>query len=140
MSKLTEQHPPAIVRDEEKLDEPSPPRRSRFACVLLAFVGLVMLAHVLRPSTIGTARHWCAGRLRKQSSAAAALPSHYMLPSGDKIPAVALGVWQAAPNEVGKAVEAALKAGYRHIDGAWAYRNEKEVGAAIRSSGVKVRV
>ena len=31
------------------------------------------------------------------------------------------GVWQAAPNEVGTAVKAALKAGYRHIDDAWVY-------------------
>ncbi|KAF8143459.1 hypothetical protein K438DRAFT_1993872 [Mycena galopus ATCC 62051] len=33
------------------------------------------------------------------------LPSHYTLPSGDKIPSVALGVWRAAPNEVGEAVK-----------------------------------
>ena len=32
------------------------------------------------------------------------------------------GVWQAAPNEVGQAVKAALKTGYRHIDDAWAYQ------------------
>ncbi|KAJ6488950.1 NADP-dependent oxidoreductase domain-containing protein [Mycena sanguinolenta] len=64
------------------------------------------------------------------------LPSHYTLPSGDKIPSVALGVWRARPNEVGEAVKAALKAGYRHIDGAWVYRNEAEVGQALRESGV----
>ncbi|KAJ7726488.1 NADP-dependent oxidoreductase domain-containing protein [Mycena metata] len=64
------------------------------------------------------------------------LPSHYTLPSGDKIPSVALGVWQAKPNEVGAAVETALKAGYRHIDGAWVYRNEAEVGKALKKSGV----
>ncbi|KAJ7261773.1 NADP-dependent oxidoreductase domain-containing protein [Mycena haematopus] len=64
------------------------------------------------------------------------LPSHYTLPSGDKIPSVALGVWRARPNEVGKAVKAALSAGYRHIDGAWIYRNEAEVGQALRESGV----
>lgn len=33
-----------------------------------------------------------------------------------------VGCWQAARGEVGLAVETALKAGYRHIDGAWAYR------------------
>jgi len=58
----------------------------------------------------------------------------YQLPSGDKIPAVALGV--AGSSEVGPAVEAALKAGYRHIDGAWIYGNEAEVGEALRSSSI----
>ncbi|KIP02979.1 hypothetical protein PHLGIDRAFT_78304 [Phlebiopsis gigantea 11061_1 CR5-6] len=46
------------------------------------------------------------------------------------------GVWKAGPGEVGQAVSAALKAGYRHIDGAWAYRNEEEVGKAIHESGI----
>jgi diketogulonate reductase-like aldo/keto reductase len=54
-------------------------------------------------------------------------------------PQVALGVWLAKPNEVGDAVKAALKAGYRHIDGAWAYRNEAEVGAGLAASGVPRR-
>jgi diketogulonate reductase-like aldo/keto reductase len=61
---------------------------------------------------------------------------HYTLPSGDRIPAVALGVWNAGGGEVGVAIKAALAAGYRHIDGAWAYGNEQEVGNAIKESGV----
>ncbi|KAE9410002.1 Aldo/keto reductase [Gymnopus androsaceus JB14] len=65
------------------------------------------------------------------------LPTHYTLPSGAQIPSVALGVWQAQKGEVGAAVKTALDAGYRHIDGAWAYRNEKEVGDALKESGVK---
>jgi len=40
----------------------------------------------------------------------------YILNTGDKIPAIGLGTWQSKPNEVGKAVEAALRLGYRHID------------------------
>ncbi|KAF8877158.1 NADP-dependent oxidoreductase domain-containing protein [Gymnopilus junonius] len=67
---------------------------------------------------------------------AANLPTHYALPSGDKIPAVALGVWRADPGEVGEAVKTALKVGYRHIDGAWIYGNEAEVGQAIKESGI----
>lgn len=47
---------------------------------------------------------------------------YFSLPSGDKIPVIALGTWKANPGEVGRAVSTALKAGYRHIDGAWAYR------------------
>ncbi|EPS95531.1 hypothetical protein FOMPIDRAFT_1054064 [Fomitopsis schrenkii] len=67
---------------------------------------------------------------------ASGLPTHYTLPSGDKIPSVALGVWQAGEGEVGAAVKVALEAGYRHIDGAWKYDNEAEVGQAIKESGV----
>ncbi|CAE6462321.1 unnamed protein product [Rhizoctonia solani] len=64
------------------------------------------------------------------------LPSHYTLPSGDQIPSVALGTWKAPRGQVGDAVKTALKAGYRHIDGAWIYRNEEEVGQAIKESGI----
>ncbi|PPQ63603.1 hypothetical protein CVT24_004463 [Panaeolus cyanescens] len=64
------------------------------------------------------------------------LPTHYTLPSGDKIPSVALGVWRASPGEVGNAVKTALQTGYRHIDDAWIYGNEAEVGAAIKESGI----
>ncbi|KAF9265167.1 hypothetical protein L218DRAFT_898752 [Marasmius fiardii PR-910] len=64
------------------------------------------------------------------------LPEHFTLPSGDKIPSVALGVWKAGKNEVGRAVKAALCSGYRHIDGAWIYGNEVEVGQALKESGV----
>ncbi|GAA6027136.1 hypothetical protein JCM8097_002421 [Rhodosporidiobolus ruineniae] len=62
----------------------------------------------------------------------------YALPAPNKgsIPAVGLGTWQSQPGEVEHAVEAALKAGYRHIDGAWIYGNLKEVGAGIKASGV----
>lgn len=60
----------------------------------------------------------------------------YTLNTGDKIPAIGLGTWQSKPAEVQAAVEAALRAGYRHIDTAGAYGNEKEVGAGIKASGV----
>ncbi|KAI3621341.1 aldo-keto reductase [Moniliophthora roreri] len=70
------------------------------------------------------------------TATAGGLPAHYTLNNGAKIPSVALGVWQAGKGEVGPAVKTALNAGYRHIDGAWIYRNEKEVGAALRESGV----
>lgn len=60
----------------------------------------------------------------------------FTLNTGAKIPAVGLGTWKSGPNEVSKAVEAALRTGYRHIDTALAYGNEREVGEGIRASGV----
>jgi len=55
---------------------------------------------------------------------------------GQSIPQFGLGVWQTPADVTGTAVEAALKAGYRHIDTAAIYRNEEGVGAGIRASGV----
>ncbi|KAK6530212.1 hypothetical protein TWF694_003576 [Orbilia ellipsospora] len=60
----------------------------------------------------------------------------YTLNTGAKIPAVGLGTWQSQPGEVRTAVRDALLAGYRHIDTALAYGNEKEVGLGIKDSGI----
>ncbi|KAJ4329025.1 hypothetical protein N0V84_000597 [Fusarium piperis] len=60
----------------------------------------------------------------------------YALNTGDSMPALGLGTWQSKPGEVELAVQWALECGYRHIDTASAYGNEKEVGAGIRASGV----
>ncbi|MFI0731034.1 aldo/keto reductase [Streptomyces sp. NPDC021225] len=58
------------------------------------------------------------------------------LNNGVEMPALGLGVFQTPPEETRAAVTAALELGYRHIDTAAAYRNEREVGQAIRDSGV----
>lgn len=58
------------------------------------------------------------------------------LNNGVEIPALGLGVFQSAPEETVGAVEAALSGGYRLIDTAAAYFNEREVGEGIRRSGV----
>ena len=58
------------------------------------------------------------------------------LNNGVIMPAIGLGVFQSTPEQTTAAVEAALDAGYRHIDTAAAYGNEREVGEGIRSSGL----
>ena len=58
------------------------------------------------------------------------------LNNGVTMPALGLGVYQSAPEETAAAVAEALRLGYRHIDTAAAYRNEREVGDGIRRSGL----
>jgi 2,5-diketo-D-gluconate reductase A len=58
------------------------------------------------------------------------------LHDGVEIPQLGFGVFQVPPEDTQEVVELALDAGYRHIDTAGAYRNEKGVGAAIEASGL----
>jgi 2,5-diketo-D-gluconate reductase A len=64
-----------------------------------------------------------------------AVPS-ITLNDGNTIPQLGFGVFQIAPKDTVKAVSEALEIGYRHIDTAEMYGNEKEVGEAIRSFGI----
>jgi diketogulonate reductase-like aldo/keto reductase len=58
------------------------------------------------------------------------------LNTGVEMPALGLGVFQTPPDETRDAVRSALDAGYRHIDTAAAYGNEREVGEAVHASGL----
>jgi len=60
----------------------------------------------------------------------------YTLNNGVEMPALGFGVFQTPPDETRDAVRAALDAGYRHIDTAAAYGNEREVGEAVAASDV----
>src|SRR5437762_1896010 len=60
----------------------------------------------------------------------------FTLNNGVEMPALGLGVFQTPPHETRDAVRAALGAGYRHIDTAAAYGNERQVGEAVRESGL----
>lgn len=58
------------------------------------------------------------------------------LSSGHSIPQLGVGVFQVDADVAKRVVLDALEIGYRHIDGAWIYRNEEAVGQAIAESGL----
>lgn len=58
------------------------------------------------------------------------------LAGGAALPLVGLGTWQMTGKECYRAVRHALDVGYRHLDAATMYRNEREVGRAVRDSGI----
>jgi diketogulonate reductase-like aldo/keto reductase len=58
------------------------------------------------------------------------------LRGGSEIPQLGFGVFQVPPRQTEEVALQALQAGYRHLDTAAAYRNEAEVGQAIRASGL----
>jgi 2,5-diketo-D-gluconate reductase B len=57
--------------------------------------------------------------------------------NGANIPAIGLGTWELRGRTCARLVEQAIKLGYRHIDTAQVYDNEREVGDGLRASGVK---
>jgi diketogulonate reductase-like aldo/keto reductase len=59
-----------------------------------------------------------------------------VLNNGVSMPALGFGVFQSPPEETAAAVETALKVGYRHVDTAAAYGNERQVGEGIRRAGL----
>jgi diketogulonate reductase-like aldo/keto reductase len=58
------------------------------------------------------------------------------LRSGGEMPLLGFGTWQITGEQCYDATRDALDAGYRHVDTATAYRNEREVGRALRDSGL----
>jgi diketogulonate reductase-like aldo/keto reductase len=57
--------------------------------------------------------------------------------NGANIPLVGLGTWELRGRACARVVEQALRLGYRHIDTAEMYDNERDVGEGLRASGVK---
>ena len=65
------------------------------------------------------------------------LKENYTLSNGIEIPKLGLGTWFISDDDVVKAVKDAVALGYRHIDTAQAYQNERGVGEGIKNSGLK---
>jgi diketogulonate reductase-like aldo/keto reductase len=63
--------------------------------------------------------------------------SHIVESHGARIPLLGLGTWDLRGRVCARTVEQALRLGYRHIDTAQMYENEREVGEGLRASGVK---
>jgi diketogulonate reductase-like aldo/keto reductase len=61
---------------------------------------------------------------------------HTVKAGGAEVPVLGFGTWQLQGSDARRMVEAALEIGYRHIDTAWFYKNEAEVGQAIAAGGV----
>lgn len=75
-------------------------------------------------------------KLSKEGNGMTKLNETYTLNDGTKIPKVAFGTWQMPAEKTRQSVLDAIEIGYRHIDTALVYGNEKEVGQAVRDSGV----
>lgn len=65
------------------------------------------------------------------------LTDTFNLTNGTTIPKVGFGTWQIPTSQTKQAVLDALSVGYRHIDTALVYGNEKQVGEAVKESGMK---
>ena len=62
---------------------------------------------------------------------------HVIEAKGARIPAIGLGTWELRGRTCARLVEQALRLGYRHIDTAQIYENERDVGDGSRASGIK---
>src|ERR1700748_1949902 len=95
------------------------------------------LQFVLGPMT-GSYNHDRNQRNRQEVTLMSSVPS-ITLNDGHTIPQLGFGVFQIKPDQTAAAVHSALEVGYRHIDTAEMYGNEKQVGQGIRDAGVDRR-
>lgn len=68
------------------------------------------------------------------------MSAHIIEAKGAKIPLVGLGTWELRGRDCARLVEQAIRLGYRHIDTAQMYANEREVGEGVRASGKRAEV
>ena len=83
-------------------------------------------------------RHICVPPLRRSMSQPREPPmtTPFVEANGARIPAIGLGTWDLRERTCVRMVEQALRLGYRHIDTAEMYGNEREVGEGLRASGI----
>src|SRR5262249_55168246 len=62
---------------------------------------------------------------------------HLIEAHGAHIPAIGLGTWELRGQVCANVIEQALRVGYRHVDTAHFYENERDVGEGVRASGIK---
>jgi 2,5-diketo-D-gluconate reductase A len=79
---------------------------------------------------------WEIGRETRRSCTTLSVVPHITLNDGNTIPQLGFGVFQIEPEDTAEAVREAIGVGYRHIDTAEMYGNEREVGEGIRASGI----
>jgi Aldo/keto reductase family len=82
----------------------------------------------------GSHNHDRNHRDRQEVKQMSSVPS-ITLNDGNTIPQLGFGVFQIQPDRTAAAVRSALEVGYRHIDTAEMYGNDKEVGQGIRDAG-----
>ncbi|XP_065838375.1 aldo-keto reductase family 1 member A1-like [Oscarella lobularis] len=92
--------------------------------VLFFATSLVVAVLLLSMSNTTTPRHRPKGESARRT---------VKLYTGIEIPLVGLGTWKSKPGEVKRAVEHAIDVGYRHIDCAYIYGNEREIGEAFKT-------
>lgn len=63
-----------------------------------------------------------------------------VLNNGREMPVLGLGTWKSTPEEIKSAVEAAIDCGYRHLDCAYVYKNEKDIGEILKKKFSEVRL
>src|ERR1700684_2977855 len=81
-----------------------------------------------------------SARRRRRSGTASVSeidPGPVVEAKGARIPLLGLGTWELRGRECARVVEQALRLGYRHLDTAQLYENEREVGEGLRASGIK---
>ncbi|PON22669.1 aldehyde reductase 1 [Trichoderma gamsii] len=98
-----------------------------------SFLSSTRLSHRAFPTTNNTCYSRTFSITAKMSSGRTVT-----LNTGHKIPQIGYGTWQAGPGEVGAGVYEALKIGYRHLDLAKVYANQKEVGEGIKKALAEV--
>jgi diketogulonate reductase-like aldo/keto reductase len=78
-----------------------------------------------------------SGSKRNDIEVLMAVTAHVVEAHGARIPLIGLGTWELGGSTCARAVEQALRLGYRHIDTAELYDNEREVGEGLRAAGIK---